>query len=309
MKCEIMIEILFMLLSKKRVTAEDISRRFLVSKRTVYRYLDELSLIVPIYVERGSKGGFSVVDSFRLPSTFLTEKEYAVVLQALVAFADELPGAEILSAINKIKANSKGAREISLNSNTLIIDSGPWGITDEYNNKLKVLAECVEKSICAQVCYRNIDGVVSQRTIEPHTLVLKQGIWYVYAYCTLRCDFRLFKVGRFESINVDNVSFERRNTEALSNVFGYRASDPDRETVVLEVESAIISEIEEWLGVECVREKIDEKYIVRAELPINSGLVSKVLGYGGKVRVLEPKSLIDRVISSASAIVGHYNNR
>ena len=79
----------------------------------------------------------------------------------------------------------------------------------ENNNKLKVLQECVEKNLTVAFKYYNVDGNASERTVEPHTLVLKQGIWYIYAYCRLRGDFRLFKVGRISSMIVGGETFER----------------------------------------------------------------------------------------------------
>ena len=48
MKYEIMIGILFMLLSSKRVTAADICSRYGISRRTAYRYIDEISTVVPV---------------------------------------------------------------------------------------------------------------------------------------------------------------------------------------------------------------------------------------------------------------------
>lgn len=306
MKSEIMIQILFMLLARRRVTAEEVSRKFDVSKRSVYRYMDELSLLVPLYVERGMKGGFSIMDDFRLPATFLTEKEYGVVLQALDAYAEELPGEELGIAINKLKANSKSSRKISLNSSTLMIDSGPWGITDEYNNKLHVLAECVETSRAIYMEYRNVNGVATSREAEPHTLVLKQGIWYVYAYCRLRGEFRLFKVGRIEHLKVLDGNFERRSTEGLSGVFGYNDESPKMKDVVFEAHRTVISDIEEWLGVGCVQTDENGKATVRARLPVDDGLASKLLGYGGRIRVIEPKELRDKIADSANAILAIY---
>ena len=43
MKYQIMVEMLFMLLARKKVTAREFAQRFSISKRTVFRYLDELS--------------------------------------------------------------------------------------------------------------------------------------------------------------------------------------------------------------------------------------------------------------------------
>lgn len=306
MKLEIMIGILFMLLSRKRVTAKEISEKYGVSKRSVYRYIDEISLIVPVYATTGPKGGYSLMDNFRLPATFLTEDEYTTVLQALEAFRKELPGDAISSAIDKIRANSKTARDsFNLKTSSLVIDSGPWGITSNYNNTLHVLEECVANQTVAEISYRDTEGKQTSRQVEPHTLVLKQGIWYIYAFCRMRCEFRLFKIGRIESVKVLDLGFERKNADSLANVFSYWANVPETAEVAFEADESILTEIEEWLGVDCV-ERADRGILVRATLPVNSGLTSKLLGYGGKIRVLAPQSLTRLMSETAREILRQY---
>ena len=310
MKSEVMIRILFTLLAKKRITAEEISQRYNMSKRSAYRYLDELSLVAPIYAERGVNGGFSLMDNFRLPATFLSEKEYSVVLKSLEAIKDEVGAGALNSAIEKLRANSKNAMEVSLNSSTLMIDSAAWGVTTEYNNKIKVLAQCVENSLAVTMEYYDADGKPTKRTIEPHVLVLKQGIWYIYAYCTLRCDFRLFKVGRISNMIVESTVFTRRDTSALKNAFSYRDTLENKKEVVLKVNKSVLSEVEEWLGVECSDKKPSsedgEEYTVRAILCEDSGLVSKIMSYGGKVKVSSPESLKRQIVSCANQIIKNY---
>ncbi len=304
MKNSIQLNIVFLLLAKKIVTASEIAEKYNISRRTVYRYINEISDVIPIYTVHGSKGGYSVVDSFRLPSSFLTEGEYKAAIEALEAFAKELPGAEISSVIDKLKSSAKSCKGFSLSSSTLMIDSGPWGVTANYKNKVNVLEESVANGKVVFITYRDSEGARTERYIEPHTLVLKQGIWYVYAFCRQRCDFRLFKIGRIESIIITEETFERKNTDGLEKVFDYR-SGLDGEEVVLNVESSVISEIEEWLGVEYVSKR-GEEYIASALLPINSGLVSKIIGFGGKVKVVSPQSLKDRVRKTAKEILAKY---
>lgn len=306
MNSEVSIGMLFMLLSKKRVSAAEISERFGLSRRTVYRYVDEMSAYVPIYTVRGQKGGFSITDSYRLPATFLTDKEYAVTLNALQAFAKELPGEEINSVIDKMKANSKAGREeFALRTSSLMIDSGPWGVTSDYNNKLRILEECVENCTEVEIVYSDLDGKTTQRRIEPHTLVFKQGIWYIYAYCLLRDKFRLFKVGRICSIRVVDKVFTRRNVDELKNVFSYRQNAPDTEEVTLIINDSVVGEIEEWLGVECL-EKKDGKTVARAMLPVDKGLISKLLSFGGNVKAVSPLTLINGIKKAISELTSIY---
>ncbi|MBP5308313.1 MAG: YafY family transcriptional regulator [Clostridia bacterium] len=305
MKFEILVQIIFLLLAKKRVTAAEIAAKYGVSSRSVYRYIDEISAIVPVYATRGPNGGYSLVDSFRLPSTFFTESEYSVTIQALEAFGREFPG-EAFSALNKLKAGSRYAREINLGTSSLMIDSGPWGVTENYNVKLRVLEECVASFSAVKIVYRDAEGAVSERVIEPHVVVLKQGIWYVYAFCRLRCEFRLFKVGRIESETVLDEKFERRPAEGLDKALSFTA-EGEKEEVVMEIKEEIVSEIEEWLGVDCVNRE-NGRITATAYLPVNGGLASKLLSYGGKIKIKSPTSLVLSLRSAADEILKIYGD-
>lgn len=57
MKTEVIIGIIKTFLFKEKITAKEIADKYKISTRTVYRYLDEISLFFPIYTERGSGGG------------------------------------------------------------------------------------------------------------------------------------------------------------------------------------------------------------------------------------------------------------
>ena len=63
-------------LNKKRITAKEIAERFEISTRTVYRDMDTLSLAgIPIYSERGDKGGFYIPSDYKIDRNFFTEEE------------------------------------------------------------------------------------------------------------------------------------------------------------------------------------------------------------------------------------------
>ena len=75
--------------------------------------------------------------------------------------------------------------------------------------------------------------------------------------------------------------------------------------VCLDIAEEAASEIEEWLGVECVKRE-ESGITASALLPLNGGLVSKILGYGGKVKVISPKILKERVKAAAEEVVAAY---
>ncbi|VDY71090.1 putative transcriptional regulator [Streptococcus sanguinis] len=81
MKLERLIYILLALLNKRQITAKEIAERFEISTRTVYRDMDTLSLAgIPIYSERGDKGGFYIPDDYKMDSSFFTEEEKQFII-------------------------------------------------------------------------------------------------------------------------------------------------------------------------------------------------------------------------------------
>ena len=84
MKFETMINILFEMLSKKTVQAQYLAQKYGICTRTVIRYINCLDLAgVPIYATRGRNGGYHIMDTFRLSSTFMTVKEFEQVINSL----------------------------------------------------------------------------------------------------------------------------------------------------------------------------------------------------------------------------------
>jgi len=103
MKYEIMFRIMMRLLQKRKITAREISEKYEVSIRSVYRYIEELIVCgVPIDVERGRYGGITIADTFRLPVGYFTKDEYSATVNALTAMSSQISDANIISAIEKL---------------------------------------------------------------------------------------------------------------------------------------------------------------------------------------------------------------
>ena len=83
MKFAILLSILFELLAKQKVTASYLAKKHKLSPRTIHRYVDLLSLTVPIEVSRGRNGGISISQEYALPMGFMDQEEYAAAIAAL----------------------------------------------------------------------------------------------------------------------------------------------------------------------------------------------------------------------------------
>ena len=60
--------------------------------------------------------------------------------------------------------------------------------------------------------------------------------------------------------------------------------------------------MEEWIGIDNIEPRAN-KFIAEVSVPDDDGLVSKILGFGGGVKVLAPEGLREKVISAAQQII------
>lgn len=308
MKYQIMLNILMMLLSKRKVTAQQIAERFEVSKRSVYRYIDELNVCgVPVDVERGRYGGVKIADTFRLPAGYFSREEFAATENAISAMYSQIRDKNLLSALDKLKSQQKNEKlELSVCGN-IIVDGGTWGDSKKFSEKMRVCETAVNECRRITIDYFSRGGEHSKRVIDPHVLIFKQNVWYVYAYCHTKQTFRTFKIGRIRSAAFTGESFEKREIrrDELDIDFFYTAENLTE--VTLEIEKNSLAEVEDWLGIDNI-EPHGKAFTASVCLPDDGGLVNKILSFGGAVKVIEPAELKNKVAKAAKLIAETYGN-
>ncbi len=300
MKFQILLGILFTLLIVRKTTASELAHKYGVSTRTIYRYIDELTVAgVPIDVQRGPWGGIYLSDAYKLPRGFFTREEYGHVLDALTAMNGQLGDETLSVAIAKLTAQAKTERREPLSGN-ILVDGGTWGDERKFSDKLALVSRAETEREALEIEYVDRGGGQTKRTILPHLLVLKQNVWYVYAYCRMRQDFRLFKIGRMRTVRKTGEIFERlpfRREDVPLNFWNADATVEAR----FELSPSALPLAEEWLGVENVHAR-DGKFFADVELPDDESLIGKILSVGAGLKVLFPEELRVRVREEAKKI-------
>ena len=91
------------LLSKKKATADEIASKFEISVRTVYRYVNALTLAnIPIRTNTGREGGIWIDSEFKLTSNFFSQKERQLIADSLNMFKNDENTAEVDVVLQKL---------------------------------------------------------------------------------------------------------------------------------------------------------------------------------------------------------------
>ena len=308
MKFTILLSILFDLLAKRKVTASYLSEKHHISPRTVYRYVDILSLSVPVRVKRGRNGGIYIADSYKLPMGFMTLEEYDAAIEALVAIYTRLPEERFLAAHRKLSAQMKAenrALMLSGEIGNIIVDGASWGDIRGFAEKFCLFEECICDLIIAEIEYSARTGEKTTRKIEPHVLIFKQNVWYLYAFCHKQRAFRLFHLGRIASAVKTEEVFRKRPFKREDIPLQYGVTDTTVD-VRFEIDERAFADAQDWLGVETMT-PTDGKWLAEVTLPYDDGLVKKILSLGAGIKVLSPISLQEKVSATAKEIYNLYS--
>ncbi|QEE47387.1 YafY family transcriptional regulator [Rhizobium sp. WL3] len=185
MRASRLINILTTLQAKGLVTAEALAEENDVSVRTIYRDVDALSLSgIPVYSERGSDGGYRLLDGYRVRLNGLTPAEAeAMFLSGIPGAAADLGlGSLMAGAQKKLTAAlpedlRESARRIQ---SKFHLDAPAWLAEGEQPAYLQAIADAVWNSKRIRMRYRSWKAE-KNRVAEPLGIVMKGGAWYLVA--------------------------------------------------------------------------------------------------------------------------------
>ena len=297
MKTSILLDMLFDLLSKRRVTAAYFAEKYEISPRTVYRYVEELSEKLPLFVKRGRNGGICLSDNYRLPVGFMSAEEYSAILEALTkAYATD-PSPRYLNARRKLSSQmktEKSMRAVTGDAGCLFVESYLPALTDTA----RILTECIHEERLAECVYVNDNGEREEVKIEPHALLFRQDVCHTYAFCHLRREFRLFSLGRITALSKTEEIFRKRPFEWSEIPFTVQTEK--QIPVRLQIKESALQSVQNKLGINAVKQ-VNGKWLAELSLPENTAL-QMVLSLGANAKVLAPSSLREKVRSLALTI-------
>lgn len=191
---------------KTGVTAEELSARFGVTLRTIYRDLASLrSAELPIRGERGRGGGVALDRSYALPPVNFSPREAAVLISAGQWLTEMriLPfSATLERAVEKVRAalSASGQRALVETLSGLQFVGVPAPAVDE---EIRAVVEQAWFERCPlTITYRNSAGVPSERRVRLEGIVMDRSETLLNCYDLDKEAPRQFKLGRIERAEV-----------------------------------------------------------------------------------------------------------
>jgi predicted DNA-binding transcriptional regulator YafY len=237
--------ILIQLQSKRVVKAEEISERFEISVRTVYRDVKALMEAgVPIGSEAGK--GYFIVDGYHLPPVMFNQEEASAMLTAgklVEKMTDDSIRKAYESALLKIKSVLNDSEKDHLEALQSSIQV--WRLPDqqsEYPNEFMadITKAISHKMVISLEYFSHNSQEHTKREVEPIGIVYYSGRWHLIAWCRLRSGYRDFRVDMVKTLVLTGVSFDSRNLFTLQEYFhSLTQAHGDMEKVIVSFDNSI----------------------------------------------------------------------
>lgn len=301
MKIDRLIGILAILLQQDKVTSPVLAEKFEVSRRTIHRDIEDLCKAgIPIVTKQGIDGGISIMDGYKLDRTLLTTSEMQAVLKGLQSLDSISGGNKYQTLMDKLSINNSA---ILSNNNHILLDLSHWN-TKTLAPKIEQFQSAIENHNLVSIRYYSPSGD-SVRTLEPYLLLYRWHSWYVWAYCGLREEFRLFKLGRMDELKILKEKFDPRKVEEPIDA-GMETFNQENLRITAAFEEKVKWRLMEEFDFEKMKKGEDGRLYLEFVWWDKEALFGYLLGFMENVEIISPKWLQEEFLSLLDRIAGKY---
>ena len=210
-------QIVQILRRRKLTTARHLAQALEVSERTIYRDIADLSVSgVPVVGEAGV--GYALSRGFEVPPLMFTLDEAEALLlgaRLVQAWGDPELGQAVTEAAHKVEAVLPEALRARMTHQTLFAPD--FHVPPTAAAWLTPLRHAIRDRKTVHIDYQDGAGEQTQRTVRPLGLFFWGDKWSLAAWCTLRADYRSFRLGRIHGLRVTLERFEESPTCSLND--------------------------------------------------------------------------------------------
>jgi predicted DNA-binding transcriptional regulator YafY len=315
MRADRLLALVMLLQTRGKMTTQNLAKEMGVSRRTILRDIEALSVAgIPVYTDGGHGGGVALDENYRVTLTGLKESE---IRSLFISNNNQLLkdvglGAAAESSLLKLSAALPTAHQPSVDfiRQRIHIDPLWWWHDSEPLPFWDDLQNAVYEDICIHVVYQNYDGSINERLLEPYSLVAKSSFWYLIA--KRDGEFRTYRVSRFHSVTLTGEHFMRDSDFDLANHWQTHLQEFTEALTeyafALRIHESRLNFVK-WLtpGRFQIIEPANEAGWLTIHVHMESIELAKMLvfGLGKDAVVLHPPELDKAVIQAARAIIEH----
>lgn len=294
-----LVGILVLLTQHPRLTAPQLAERFEVSPRTIRRDVEALCQAgVPVVTAQGYGGGISIAPGYRLDLSALSRRELPAILAGARGMGRLLPGTDDAGLLARL-----GRRE-PLPPEAPDIDLGGFDLP-ALSRLVGLLSDAIRERRLVRFLYY-APGGATRRTVEPCRLLYRYSAWYLSAWCTLRQDFRTFKLARMAGARLLEETFLPRELPPEKAPFGEYLARENYTLLARFAPEAEYRLVEEY-GPGCFRREPEGGLLFRRSFAGYENMAQWVLSFGAAAQVLAPPELRRDLLRQARAMAEFYS--
>jgi predicted DNA-binding transcriptional regulator YafY len=317
MRADRLLSILLLLQVHRRVTARALAARLEVSERTIHRDMEALSMAgVPVVAERGSNGGWSLMEEYRTNLTGLNKDEAQALflMQPARVLADlgfdKASDAALIKLLAALPAAHRDDAEYA--RQRIHIDLGGWNRADESIACLPVIQQAIWQGRKLRLIYERGQCAAVERIVDPLGLVAKGSAWYLVA--AVDGLLRSYRASRVAEATLLDEGFARPKDFDLAaywqaSTASFKASLP-RYQATLRVAPEVLPRLGyagRFARIEHTGEPDADGWSeVHVRFDVEEMAVEYALSFGACVEVLTPQTLRDKVIEMAQSVIAFY---
>lgn len=303
MKIDRLMAITIYLLNHGKTSAQKLAEHFEVSPRTIMRDIDTLGQAgIPIRSTCGAEGGYEILDTYVMEKQPASRADYEFIVTALKSLASAYTNNGIKNTLAKMEFLTGTKPQI------VSVDFGAAGENQEINARIRLLEEAIRQKKQVRFTYTNQADETKERLVEPAGLIYKWYGWYLVGYYEKYQDYCMFKLIRMEHIVITDRDCMREHSSWETHI-GEKSAEK-LIAVRLLGKQKVKAKCREYLNGAVTKEYENGDFEYCFTVPEGETFwYGFLLSLGNSVRILEPASLIERMLQTCNMLIKEYDEK
>jgi predicted DNA-binding transcriptional regulator YafY len=321
LRADRLLMVLSLLQTHGRIASRELAKQLEVSERTVHRDMEALSIAgIPVYAERGSRGGWTLSEGYRNQMTGMTTDEIRslLLLHSSSVVRDLGLQEQVQTAFRKLLTAlpSSKQQDAEYARQRIHVDGAGWHSSPHSDTALlPIVQQAVWEQQKLHITYSGWDSDSDKASIVcPLGIVAKMRVWYMVAQTEE--GIRTYRISRLkEAVNL-NDPFTRPDPFDLAAYWGQSTAAFKSNLPTYAAQIRIASTM--W------SKFTRERYVyIHNNMSVNEGAwmeasvdfqtiesaVGILLSYGRCAKALAPEQLCQAVVEEIHAMIPYYEDK